>query len=96
MTQTLTPEQQALVRDVLAHGGAASQEEAVTRALTLLRDRLQADDGEAGACPDEDIEAVRRRVRAGYDDIVAGRHFESTGRFEDDMARYAERKAHWR
>jgi|GEM_PF-3130334 len=43
MAMTLTPEQQALVRQVLEHGGAASEEEAVTEALTRLRDQVAFD-----------------------------------------------------
>ncbi|WP_299441263.1 hypothetical protein [uncultured Rhodospira sp.] len=59
---TLTPEQKTLVREVLASGAAASEEEAVTAALTLLRDRVAFDlEGHLGMSLDD----VRKAVDAG-------------------------------
>lgn len=43
MTITLTPEQQGLMRDILASGAVSSEEEALTVALLRLRDSVSTD-----------------------------------------------------
>lgn len=101
--QSLTPEQQALVHDVLAYGGAASAEEAVTRALALLRDEVM---GRANANAGGDVNAegafkapvlaeLQAQVRDGYADLAAGRHFDSAGSFEADRTRFALAANRW-
>jgi Arc/MetJ-type ribon-helix-helix transcriptional regulator len=72
MSITLNPEQEALVREVVASGAVTSEDDALTIALTFLRDRVIDDLEERLGLTRAELDARLQAGRAGPADPWMG------------------------